>query len=127
MNIEKVKRLVDASKEAELFINDDTAADIMQTEDGTELIVSRTSIVPEGYEVILRAGIVSMWDEEAKMYMPDEFVTIVSEVEEINEGDNITYVTGDFVSAVYEWFNGELPYEQIEQVKCQIKEEKEGN
>lgn len=121
-------RLIDVSKQAESFMNDDSAVDILQTDDGIELLVSGWYALLEGYEVILRAGIVCMWDDEAKMYMPDEYVTIVSEAVHINEGDNITYVTGDFVTAVYEWFDGKIPSEQIEQIKCEIKsEEKEGN
>lgn len=123
MRISEIKRLYELNKNPESFINDDGGMDILHTEDDIEIMVSQTFIAIPEYNLYLRSGVINEWDEEGKLYMPGEFVTVISETPEINEGDLITYVTGDYVTAVDEWFGGDVPTEQIEQTMCEVNTE----
>lgn len=123
MKISDTKRLYELNKNPESFINDDGGMDLLHTEDDIEIMVSQTFISIPEYILYLRSGVINEWDEEGKLYMPGEFVTVISETPEINEGDLITYVTGDYVTAVDEWFGGDIPTEQIEQLMCEVNAE----
>ena len=123
MRISEIKRLYELNKNPESFIDDDGGMDIFHTEDDIEIMVSQTFIAIPEYNLYLRSGVINEWDEEGKLYMPGEFVTVISETPEINEGDLITYVTGDYVTAVDEWFGGDVPTEQIEQTMCEVNTE----
>ena len=120
MNIKDTKRLIDISRNAESFINDESGMDLLSTEDDIEIMVSQTYVVLTGYGLYLRSGVINVWDEEGKFYVPEDYVTVISTTSDINEGDMITYVTGDYVTAVEEWFGGDIPTEQIEQIMCEI-------
>ena len=123
MRISEIKRLYELNKNPESFINDDGGMDIFHTEDDIEIMVSQTFIAIPEYNLYLRSGVINEWDEEGKLYVPGEYVTVISETPEINEGDLITYVTGDYVTAVDEWFGGDVPTEQIEQTMCEVNTE----
>lgn len=120
MDIKDTKRLIDISRNAESFINDESGMDLLSTEDDIEIMVSQTYIALAGYSLYLRSGIINVWDEEGKVFMPEDYVTVISTTPDINEGDMITYVTSDYVTAVEEWFGGDIPTEQIEQIMCEI-------
>ena len=120
MDIKDTKRLIDISSNAESFINDESGMDLLSTEDDIEIMVSQTYIALTEYGLFLRSGVINVWDEEGKLYVPGDYVTVLSTNPDINEGDMITYVTGDYVTAVEEWFGGEIPTEQIEQIMCEI-------
>lgn len=124
MRISNTKRLYELNKNPESFINDDGGMDLLHTEDDIEIMVSQTFIAIPEYSLYLRSGVINEWDEEGKLYVPGEYVTVISETPEINEGDLITYVTGDYVTAVDEWFGGNIPTEQIEQLMCEVNTEK---
>ena len=123
MRISNTKRLYELNKNPESFINDDGGMDLLHTEDDIEIMVSQTFIAIPEYSLYLRSGVINEWDEEGKLYVPGEYVTVISETPEINEGDLITYVTGDYVTAVDEWFGGDVPTEQIEQLMCEVNAE----
>ena len=123
MRISEIKRLYELNKNPESFINDDGGMDILHTEDDIEIMVSQTFIAIPEYNLYLRSGVINEWDEEGKLYMPGEYVTVISETPEINEGDMITYVTGDYVTAVDEWFGGDVYTEQIVQLMCEVNTE----
>ena len=120
MNIKDTKRLIDISSNAESFINDESGMDLLSTEDDIEIMVSQTYIALTGYDLFLRSGVINVWDEEGKLYVPGDYVTVLSKKPNINEGDMITYVTSDYVTAVEEWFGGEISTEQLEQIMCEI-------
>ena len=123
MRISNTKRLYELNKNPESFINDDGGMDLLHTEDDIEIMVSQTFIAILEYNLYLRSGVINEWDEEGKLYVPGEFVTVISKEPNINEGDMITYVTGDYVTAVDEWFGGDVPTEQIEQLMCEVNTE----
>lgn len=123
MRISNTKRLYELNKNPESFINDESGMDLLSTEDDIEIMVSQTYIALAGYGLYLRSGIINVWDEEGKVYMPEDYVTVISTTPDINEGDMITYVIGDYVTAVDEWFGGDVPTEQIEQLMCEINPE----
>lgn len=123
MRISNTKRLYELNKNPESFINDDGGMDLLHTEDDIEIMVSQTFIAIPEYNLYIRSGVINEWDEEGKLYVPGEYVTVISETPEINEGDLITYITGDCVTAVDEWFGGDVPTEQIEQLMCEVNAE----
>lgn len=123
MRISDIKRLYELNKNPESFINDDGGMDLLHTEDDIEIMVSQTFIAIPEYNLFLRSGVINEWDEEGKLYVPGEYVTVISDMPEINEGDLITYVTGDYVTAVDEWFGGDIPTEQIEQLMSEVNTE----
>lgn len=123
MDIKDTKRLIEISNNAESFINDESSMDLLYTEDGVEIIISQTFIAILEYNLFLRSGVINEWDEEGKCYVPGEYVTVISDTPVINEGDLITYITGDYVTAVDEWFGGDIPTEQIEQLMCEVNTE----
>ena len=123
MKISDTKRLYELNKNPESFIDDDGGMDLLHTEDDIEIMVSQTFIAIPEYNLYLRSGVINEWDEEGKLYVPGEYVTVISDTPEINEGDLITYVTGDYVTAVDEWFGGNIPTEQIEQLMCEVNTE----
>lgn len=123
MKISDTKRLYELNKNPESFIDDDGGMDLLHTEDDIEIMVSQTFIAIPEYNLYLRSGVINEWDEEGKLYVPGEYVTVISDTPEINEGDLITYVTGDYVTAVDEWFGGNVPTEQIEQLMCEVNTE----
>ena len=123
MRISNTKRLYELNKNPESFINDDGGMDLLHTEDDIEIMVSQTFIAIPEYGLYLRSGVINEWDEEGKLYVPGEYVTVISDTPEINEGDLITYITGDYVTAVDEWFGGDVPTEQIEQTMCEVNTE----
>jgi len=123
MRISNTKRLYELNKNQESFINDDGGMDLLHTEDDIEIMVSQTFIAIPEYNLYIRSGVINEWDEEGKLYVLGEYVTVISETPEINEGDLITYITGDCVTAVDEWFGGDVPTEQIEQLMCEVNAE----
>lgn len=123
MRISNTKRLYELNKNPESFINDDGGMDLLHTEDDIEIMVSQTFIAIPEYNLYIRSGVINEWDEEGKLYVPGEFVTVISKEPNINEGDMITYVTGDYVTAVDKWFGGDVPTEQIEQLMCEVNTE----
>ena len=123
MRISDIKRLYELNKNTESFINDDGGMDLLHIEDDIEIMVSQTFIAIPKYNLYLRSGVINEWDEEGKLYVPGEYVTVISDMPEINEGDLITYVTDDYVTAVDEWFSGNVPTEQIEQLICEVNTE----
>ena len=69
-------------------------------------------------------GIVCVWDEDAKMYMPDFDVTVVYEgnlSESSRENPDWLYFEQDgFVVTLGNWLNGRMSLGDLEQLWCEL-------
>ncbi|NMA74869.1 MAG: hypothetical protein GX963_12075 [Bacteroidales bacterium] len=93
--------------------------DIVETDDGIQLVVSGWYVYIPELNLNLREGMVCIWDEKEKLFMPDFAVTVIYE-SDIKNKEWIYYEQEGFVVALANWLNGRLPVEQIEQLKCEI-------
>ena len=93
--------------------------DIAETDEDIQLVISGWYVnIPE-LNLNLREGMVCIWDEEEKLFMPDLAVTVIYEGD--IEGKDWIYCEQDgFVVTLANWLNGRLPVEQIEQLRCEI-------
>ena len=93
--------------------------DIAETDEDMQLAISGWYVnIPE-LNLNLREGVVCIWDDEEKLFMPDFAVTVIYEGD-IESKDWIYYEQDGFVVTLVNWLNGRLPVEQIEQLRCEI-------
>lgn len=93
--------------------------DIAETDEGMQLVISGWYVTIPELNLNLREGVVCVWDEEEKLFMPDFAVTVIYEGD-IEGKDWIYYEQDGFVVTLSNWLNGRLPVEQIEQLRCEI-------
>ena len=90
--------------------------DIAETDEDMQLVISGWHVhIPE-LNLKLREGVVCIWDEDEKLFMPDFVVTVISEGN-IENKEWIYYEQDGFVVTLANWLNGRLPVDQIEQLK----------
>ena len=129
-------RLVDVEEAiAELEELVDVADDIAETDEDMQLVISGWHVYVEALNLSMRQGIVCVWDEDAKMYMPDFDVTVVYEgnlSESSRENPDWLYFEQDgFVVTLGNWLNGRMSLGDLEQLWCELiipeqnKEQKE--
>ena len=88
--------------------------DIVLTEDETEIVISGWYVYVPELNLRLHKGIVGLWDEEMKVYMPDFSVTVLFEGKRENM-DYLYFEQGGFVSTVANWRSGRKDFDEIEQ------------
>lgn len=115
--------------------------DIAETDEDMQLVISGWYVTIPELTLNLREGVVCVWDEEEKLFMPDFAVTVIYEgdiegkdsiigdsvVNELGEStqasfpaNSLYYEQDGFVVTLANWLNGRLPVEQIEQLRCEI-------
>lgn len=97
----------------------DVEDDIAETDEDMQLVISGWYVIIPELNLYLREGLVCIWDEEEKMFMPDFAVTVVYEGD-IESKEWLYYEQDGFVVTLANWLNGRLPVEQIEQLRCEI-------
>lgn len=93
--------------------------DIVETDEDMQLVISGWYVNILELNLNLREGVVCIWDEEEKLFMPDFAVTVIYEGD-IESKDWIYYEQDGLVVTLANWLNGRLPVEQIEQLRCEI-------
>lgn len=93
--------------------------DIAETEEVMQLVISGWYVTIPELNLNLREGVVCVWDEEEKLFMPDFAVSVIYEGE-IDSKEWLYYEQDGFVVTLANWLNGRLPVEQIEQLRCEI-------
>ena len=102
----------------------DVPDDIAETDDNYQLVISGWYVKIPSLNLYLRAGVMCLWDEDEKIYMPDFDVTVIYEDE--NELSSYLYYEQDgFVVTVNNWLHGRLDYEEISQLMCEVVVERE--
>ena len=93
--------------------------DITETDEDMQLVISGWYVAIPELNLNLREGVVCVWDEEEKIFMPDFAVTVIYEGD-IEGKEWIYYEQDGFVVTLANWLNGRLPMEEIEQLRCEI-------
>ncbi|MGB4660312.1 MAG: hypothetical protein WBI07_14130 [Mobilitalea sp.] len=115
--------------------------DIAETEEDMQLVISGWYVhIPE-LNLNLREGVVCIWEEDEKLFMPDFVVTVIYEGDmegkyarnrdfdgnELGESTQafipmewLYYEQDGFVVTLANWLNGRLPVEEIEQLRCEL-------
>lgn len=93
--------------------------DIAETDEDMQLVISGWYVTIPELNLNLREGVVCVWDEEEKLFMPDFAVTVIYEGE-IESKEWLYYEQDGFVVTLANWLNGRLSVEQIEQLRCEI-------
>jgi len=93
--------------------------DIAETDGDMQLVISGWYVNIPKLNLSLREGVVCIWDDEEKLFMPDFAVTVIYEGD-IESKDWIYYEQDGFVVALANWLNGRLPVEEIEKLRCEI-------
>lgn len=102
----------------------DVLDDIAETDDNYQLVISGWYVKIPSLNLYLRAGVMCLWDEDGKVYMPDFDVTVIYEDE--NELSSYLYYEQDgFVVTVNNWLHGQLDYEEISQLMCEVVVDRE--
>ena len=102
----------------------DVPDDIAEIDDNYQLVISGWYVKIPLLNLYLRAGVMCLWDEDEKVYMPDFDVTVIYEDE--NELSSYLYYEQDgFVVTVNNWLHGRLDYEEISQLMCEVVVERE--
>ena len=102
----------------------DVPDDIAETDDNYQLVISVWYVKIPSLNLYLRAGVMCLWDEDEKVYMPDFDVTVI--YEDANELSSYLYYEQDgFVVTVNNWLHGRLDYEEISQLMCEVVVERE--
>ena len=115
--------------------------DIAETDEDMQLVISGWYVKIPELNLYLREGVVCIWDEEEKLFMPDFAVTVIYEgeiesndsrigysvINELGESSQASFPTNPlyygrdgFIVTLASWLNGRLPVEQIEQLRCEI-------
>lgn len=97
----------------------DVEDDIAETDEDMQLVISGWNVIIPELNLYLREGVVCIWDEEEKLFMPDFAVTVIYEGD-IEGKDWIYYEQDGFVVTLANWLNDRLPVEQIEKLRCEI-------
>ena len=97
----------------------DVEDDIAETDEDMQLVISGWYVIIPELNLYLREGVVCIWDEEEKLFMPDFAVTVVYEGD-IESKEWLYYEQDGFVVTLANWLNGRLPVEHIEQLRCEI-------
>lgn len=82
------------------------------------LMISRWGIKLPEYALVLRRGIICVWDEEAGMHLPDEMVTVI-QVEAYEE--EFFYLRAGLSEAVSIWLDGGLSVSEAGELRCRIE------
>ena len=93
--------------------------DIAETDEDMQLVISGWYVHIHELNLNLREGVVCIWDEEEKLFMPDFAVTVIYEGD-IEGKDWLYYEQDGFVDTLENWLNGRLPMEEIDQLRCEI-------
>lgn len=93
--------------------------DVALTEDDMEIVISGWYVYIPGLNLRLHEGIVGVWDDKIKGYMPDFSATVLFE----GQGKNTEYLyleQGGFVSTIFNWLNGRLSVLEVGELKCEV-------
>lgn len=111
--LEEVEQIME---EMDLY---DVADDILDLEDGYQLVLSGWYVVIPELRIRLHEGVVGYWDDELKDYMPDFGVTVVFP-EDPAEKEYLYFEQDGMVVTMANWLSGRKSIDAIEQLKCKI-------
>ena len=100
--------------------------DVVELEEGYQLVLSGWYVnIPE-LHLRLHEGVVGYWDEKMKEYMPDFCVTVIY-LENPAEKEYLYYEQDGMMTAMVNWLHGKMPIDEIEQLICELVIPQESN
>ena len=93
--------------------------DVVELEEGYQLVVSGWYVHIPKLHLRLHEGVVGYWDEEMKEYMPDFCVTVIY-LEDSAETEYLYYEQDGMFTTMANWLHGQMSMEEIEQLACEI-------
>ena len=100
--------------------------DVVELEEGYQLVVSGWYVHIPKLHLRLHEGVVGYWDEEMKEYMPDFCVTVIYP-EDLEETEYLYYEQDRMFTTMVNWLHGQMSVEEIEQLGCEILIPQESN
>ena len=100
--------------------------DVVELEEGYQLVVSGWYVHIPKLHLRLHEGVVGYWDEEMKEYMPDFCVTVIYP-EDPAETEYLYYEQDGMFTSMVNWLHGQMSVEEIEQLRCEILIPQESN
>ena len=97
----------------------EVADDIAEVDDTMQLWISGWCVYVPELSLYLREGIVCVWDDEEKVFLPDFSVTVLYEGEAEKE-KWLYYEQDGFVITLANFLHGKKEAEEIEQCRCRI-------
>lgn len=95
----------------------EVADSIIDTDEGSMLVVSGWWIFIPSLNIYLREGIVCVFDEDAKDYLPDFSVTVLME-SELTEDGWIYFEQDGFAISLANYLNGRMELADIDSLEC---------
>lgn len=112
-------RLADLEKMLEKLELSEVPDDIVELEEGYQLVVSGWYVNIPKLKIRLHEGIVGYWDEEVKEYLPDFSVTVIYPAD-LGETEYIYYEQDGIFTTMINWLHGQMDINEIEQFMCKI-------
>lgn len=112
-------RLCDVEEAAEKMGLMDAVDDLVETEEGLQLVISGWHVRVESLGLDLRQGIVCIWDEAAGMFLPESDVTVILEGDPKKQG-RLWYVQEGFDDALALWMEGRMEAGLAGQLWCEL-------
>ena len=124
--MKKQCRLADVEKYLEETVFSAIPDDVVELEEGYQLVLSGWYVnIPE-LHLRLHEGVVGYWDEKVKEYMPDFCVTVIYP-ENPAETEYLYYEQDGMMTTMVNWLHGKMPIDVIEQRICEIVIPQESN
>lgn len=119
-------RLTDVEKYLEETDFSEIPDDVVELEEGYQLVLSGWYVnIPE-LHLRLHEGVVGYWDEKMKEYMPDFCVTVIYP-ENPAEKEYLYYEQAGMMTTMVNWLHGKMPIDMIEQLACELVIPQESN
>ena len=117
--MKKQCRLTDVEKCFEETVFSAIPDDVVELEEGYQLVLSGWYVhIPE-LHFRLHEGVVGYWDEKVKEYMPDFCVTVIYP-ENPAETEYLYYEQDGMMTTIVNWLHGQVSIDVIEQLVCEI-------
>lgn len=112
-------RLTDVEKYLEETDFSEIPDDVVELEEGYQLVLSGWYVnIPE-LHLRLHEGVVGYWDEKVKEYMPDFCVTVIYS-EDPTKKEYLYYEQDGMMTTMVNWLPGKMPIDMIEQLACEL-------
>ena len=124
--MKKQCRLTDVEKYLEETDFSEVSDDVIELEEGYQLVLSGWYVnIPE-LHLRLHEGVVGYWDEKMKAYMPDFCVTVIYP-ENPAETEYLYYEQDGMMATMINWLHGKMLIDEIEQLICELVIPQESN
>lgn len=119
MMLRKKCRVKDAERQLIEMDLDDVSDDVAEIDDGIQIVISGYYLLIPELNIQIHKGILCVFEQELNMYMPDETVTLIIEVNG-QEAEHICYKQDGIIGTLYDWGQGKMSLDRIENMWCEI-------